>query len=333
MRFERFEQGPEAWEALLREFPGKIVCQSPAWLSFLTRTQGGEPVTAILRDGQGLAGAFAGMVISPMGLRILGSPFPGWTTPYMGMILAPRVARGDALQALVDFAFRDLDCIHLEMMDRHLRVEDLEGVRHEHRLFNSWEVDLASDSDRLIASFSRACRWQIRTAVKNGIVVEEAGGTDFVDDYYAQLSNVFGRQGLTPTYPRARVEQLIETLRPSGDLLCLRARTADGHPAATGIFHAVDAERAYGWGFASWRNLQHLHPNELLLFHAMNWWRDRGFTIMDLAGSGDYKKKYHPRPISVPWIRISRNLLVPPLRNAAEWSYRVRRQILASARR
>jgi hypothetical protein len=332
LQFEPFEEGPDAWGELLEQLPGKLVCQSSAWLSFLKESQRGEPITAVLRKDGSIVGAFAGMVITKLGLRILGSPFPGWTTPYMGLNLVDGVSRQGAVHALVDFAFGDLGCVHLEMMDRHLELSDLDGLRYAHRMFNSWEVDLNADAASLIATFSRACRWNIRTAAKNGLVVEEANDPEFVDEYYAQLSDVFGRQGLTPTYPRQRAAQLISALRPSGQLLLLRARTSDGRPAATGIFHAVDATRAYGWGFASWRDMQHLHPNELLLFHAMNWWRERGFTIMDLAGSGEYKKKYHPRPIAVPWIRISKYAVIRPLREAAQWSYQFKRQVFRSDR-
>jgi hypothetical protein len=75
-------------------------------------------------------------------------------------------------------------------------------------------------------------------------------------------------------------------MTPGGQLLLLRVRTSRGQPAASGIFHAIDPQQAYGWGFASFQRMQHLHPNELPLFHAKNWWRARGYTIMDLAGSG-----------------------------------------------
>lgn len=327
MQFERFDLHSGRWKEQLDRLPGGLVSQTPAWLSFLQRSQNGEPVGAVLRENGLVVGAFAGMVVTRWGLRILGSPFPGWTTSYMGLNLAEGVSRKEAVRALVKFAFDELHCVHLEMMDRHLAPSDLEGLRSAHRMFRSWEVDLNEDEDKLIGTFSRACRWSIRKAIKNGLVVEEAHDPDFVDDYYSQLSAVFARQRLVPTYPKERVQQLISTMEPEGQLLLLRARTAKGQPVATGIFHALDAKRACGWGYASLRHMQHLHPNELLLFYAMNRWRARGFTILDLAGSGDYKKKYHPRPVSAPWIQVSKYPIIRPLRNAAERSFLLSRQV------
>jgi hypothetical protein len=254
----------------------------------------------------------------------------------MGLAVRDAVALRDAVRALVAFAFRDLRCAHLEMMDRHLSLSDLDGLKFRYRTFSSWEVDVHRNETELIGSFSRACRWQIRRAIRNGLVVEEAVDAQFVDDYYGQLSSVFAKQHLVPTYPKERVRDLIDAVRPTGQLLLLRVRTADGRPAATGIFHPIDGRRIYAWGLASSPHLRDLHPNELLVFHALNWSRDHGFKTLDLAGSGDYKKKYHPRPVLVPWVQMSRNPVISWLRRAAPHAFSFRQRAvgrLLSARR
>ncbi|HEX5824555.1 MAG TPA: GNAT family N-acetyltransferase, partial [Candidatus Limnocylindrales bacterium] len=278
-------------------------------------------------DGGRAIGAFAGMIVRKAGMKILGSPFPGWTTPYMGLSLAPGASRRQAVEALVAFAFGELGCVHLELMDRHLELTDVAGIGASHRMFNTSEVDLASDAETLIRSFSATCRRYIHKAARDGLVVEEARDDAFVDEYHDQLVDVFARQRLVPTYGRSRVRLLIKHV-PARQLLLLRVRTPDGHSAATGIFHALDRQRVYFWGIASRQHLVHLHPNELLLNHAMNAWRERGFSIMDLGGGGAYKQKYHPRPTPVPWIRISKFPFIPPLREAARLSIVTRQRLL-----
>jgi hypothetical protein len=329
MRFERFDLRAGDWAREVERLPSGLVCQTPEWLAFLEQSQHGEAVAALLLDGDRKVGVFAGMIVRRMGLRILGSPFPGWTTPYMGIDLVPGVARRDALAALIDFAWNELGCVHLEMMDRHLALEDVPDVRFQHRMFNTFEVDLGASDEELLKSYGANCRAHVKKAARHGITVEEATAHDdtFIDEYYAQLTEIFARQNLVPTYPRSRVEALIANVPPDR-LMLIRARTREGIPAATGIFHAVDKERAYGWGLASLREHGALHPTELLMFHAMNRWRARGLRIMDLGGSGEYKKKYHPRPVSVPWIRISRYPFIPPLREAARRGFTVRQRAL-----
>ena len=71
---------------------------------------------------------------------ILGSPFHGWTTPYMGFNLAPGIPRGDALQALERFAFGELGCVHLEVTDRYLTIEEGGKLGFTYRLTQSYFV-------------------------------------------------------------------------------------------------------------------------------------------------------------------------------------------------
>jgi hypothetical protein len=78
-RFERVNLAPAEWGRTLSTFPDAIVYQSPAWLSFLAETQKGEPVLAVLKEGDQTLGYFSGLVVRRLGLKILGSPFRAWT--------------------------------------------------------------------------------------------------------------------------------------------------------------------------------------------------------------------------------------------------------------
>src|SRR5512146_1102429 len=314
LRLERIQISPQQWHALLEEFPERTLFQTPEWLAFLQDTQRGELVTAAVYDGSNVVGYFAGMVVQKFGFRILGSPFPGWTTAYMGCNLRPGVDRRAAVDALTRFAWQDLNCIHLEFMDRELRDADLPGF--EHRVYSGFEVDLTPAEDQVFGTMDSACRRCVRKAAKSGVVIEEASDPDFADDYYAQMQDVFAKQRLVPTYAIERVRALIRRLQPAGRLLLLRARDADGHSIATGIFPGYH-DTMYFWGGASWRPFQILRPNELLMWEAMKRWKARGITRFDMSGSGEYKRKYGGHEIAVPWFRISRSGIVPHLRATA----------------
>jgi hypothetical protein len=308
-------------------FGDRVIFQTREWLQFVARTQRAEPVVAAVVDDGRHVGYFTGLVIRRLGVRILGSPFPGWTTESMGFNLADGVSRRAAAAALVRFAATSLRCAHLELKDRRLQTADLADLGFDSTLTLSYELDLTGGEPEQLARMTSACRRAIRKAEKSGVTVVEASGAGFANDYYEQLEGVFARQGLVPTYGVERVRSLIECLEPSGRLLLLRALSPDGRSIATGIFPAFNGT-AYFWGGASRRADQILRPNEAIFWYAMGYWRARGVTTLDLGGAGDYKRKYGPRELWLPWFRRSRVPGLSLMRAAAKVAVRRRQEWL-----
>ena len=306
--------------------PGTIF-QTPAWLAFLSESQRGEPVIATVHDGRERLGLFTGLIVEKFGLRILGSPFPGWSTDYMGFTLQEGVDRGGAVRALIDFAFKQLACVHIEMMDRSMKVTDLDGLGTQIRLYRGFEVDLTQDEENLFSSMKSACRRCVRKAEKEGVRVEEAHDLKFADEYYAQLEDVFARQGLHPTYGLERVMQLVRHVHPTGHLLLLRARDRYGRCIATGIFPHMNGVM-YFWGGASWQAYRGLRPNEALQWEAMKIAKRKGLRTYDMGGGGEYKRKYGGSEIEVPWFRKSKYPWLRYMRELAERSHKLRQQCL-----
>jgi len=307
----------------------RTIYQAPAWLHFLVKTQHGEPVIAALKEGPQTIGHFTGLIVRKFGIRILGSPFPGWSTDYMGLTLAPHVNRRLAVKALVDLAFGQLKCAHLEMMDRHMVEEDLFGLgaQCQHRLYHSYEIDLTRNEDELFANMKSACRRCIRKSSKEGVYIEEARDLGFADDYYAQLQDVFAKQTLIPTYGIERVRNLILALHPLGQLLLLRARDRQGRCIATGVFPYLNGVM-YFWGGASWRRFHTLRPNEAIQWYAIKFAKRNGIRVYDMGGGGVYKRKYGGSEIRVPWFGISKYPGIRFLRDMAQKTYKTRQHCL-----
>lgn len=304
------------WERM-DELPDRRVFQTREWLEFLVRTQYGEPVVAEVLDRRDVVGYFTGMVVKRYGVRILGSPFPGWTTGPMGFNLSEGTSRAAALEALPRFAFGQLRCLHLEIMDRHLSADDAGGLGFRREPFPTFEIDLTREEDEIFAGMRSGARRAIRKSEKVGVEVEEASGEEFADEYYDQLTDVFAKQSLTPTYDVERVRELVRCIHPSGRLLLLRALSPDGEPSATGIFPAMNGT-AYFWGGASWRSQQIHRPNEAIFWYAMRYWKKRGVKVLDLGGGGEYKRKFGVSDLTVPFFRKSRFAGLMSLRDIAE---------------
>jgi hypothetical protein len=311
------------------QYNDHTIFQTREWLKFVSEAQHAEPVTALVRNGNCDVGIFTGLVVNRLGIRILGSPFPGWTTSYMGFNLDPSISRAGVLAALEQFAFRELACIHVEVMDRRLTIRDFEQAGYKYRTLDTYEVDLSRDEEELFIAMDPACRRCIRKGVKNGVRVEAAFDASFVDEFYAQLVEVFVRQKLAPTYSKERVRLLVEHLVPTGRLLLARVVDERGTCIATGIFPAVNGTM-YFWGGASRKEYLSLRPNEALHWYAMRYWKVRGITKYDMGGEGEYKRKYGGQAISVPWGRKSKYPLVDCLRGCGLAIFKVRQHIVGS---
>jgi hypothetical protein len=304
------------WSVLDR-FADRTVFQTREWIQFISEAQSATPLIAELREGREVVGYFTGLTFTRLGVKILGSSFPGWTTPYIGFNLVPGVSRAAALAAVEEIAWDTLKCLHMEVSDPYFTIEDGKSLGFTCESYTSYRTDLRKSEEELFDGMDSACRRCIRRAEKSGVTIEEAHDLDFADEYYQQLVDVFAKQNLVPTYAVDRVRTLIKHLEPTGRILLLRARDSGGNCIASGIFPGFNKIAEF-WGNASFRSSQILRPNELMQWHAMRYWKRRGVEIYDWGGEGKYKEKYGCVLHRVPWFTKSRHELVAKLRDEAK---------------
>lgn len=311
----------------LDSFADRTVFQTREWVRFVAETQAATPVLARLTDSGKLAGYFTGLTFTRFGVKVLGSSFPGWTTPYMGFNLVPGALRAGALAAIEHMAWDDLKCMHMEVSDPHFDECDGEALGFKSSHYTSYRTDLTKSEEELFQGMDSACRRCVRKAEKSGVVIEEAHDLAFADEYYEQLKDVFAKQGLVPTYDVERVRSLVRFLEPTGNVLLVRARNPEGQCIATGIFPGFNKVVEF-WGNASFRAHQGLRPNECIQWYVMRYWKNRGAQIYDWGGEGTYKEKYGCVPHRVPWFIKSRYEFVSKLRDGAKRMYRGKQRLI-----
>jgi hypothetical protein len=313
------------WSVLDR-FAERTVFQTREWVQFISEAQKATPLIAELREGREVVGYFTGLTFSRLGVTILGSSFPGWTTPYMGFNLVPGASRAAALAAVEEMAWGNLKCLHMEVSDPYFTVEDGKSLGFTCEFYTSYRTDLRKSEEELFSGMDGACRRCIRKA-ENGVAIEEAHDLAFADEYYEQLVSVFAKQKLIPTYTVDRVRMLIKHLEPTGRILLLRARDSRGNCIASGIFPGFNKIAEF-WGNASFRSSQILRPNELIHWYAMRYWKRRGVEIYDWGGEGKYKEKYGCVPHRLPWFTKSRSELISKLRGEAKKMFERKQRFL-----
>jgi len=310
----------------LDSFADRTVFQTREWVRFVAETQGATPVLLRLTDSGKEVGYFTGLTFTRLGVKVLGSSFPGWTTPYMGFNLVPAASRAEALAAVEQTAWNELKCLHMEVSDPHFSEQDGEALGFKTSYYISYRTDLTKSEDELFQGMESACRRCVRKAEKSGVVIEEAHDLAFADEYYKQLKDVFAKQGLVPTYDVERVRSLVRNLEPSGNVLLVRARDPEGKCIATGIFPGFNKIVEF-WGNASFRSSQGFRPNEFMQWYVMRYWKKRGAQIYDWGGEGTYKEKYGCVAHHVPWFIKSRYEFVGKLRDGAKKMYRGKQRL------
>jgi hypothetical protein len=312
----------------LDEFNDRTIFQTLSWLNFLVDSQDVQPILAKICFDNSIIGYFTCCLFKKFGLKILGSPFKGWTTSYMGFNFSDANYRRQALQVLPTFVFNELGCIHAEIIDPHLNDNDFSNLGYNINYFHNLEIDLTKNEDYLFSKMhKKSCRWCIRKAENLGVTIEIAEPQDFADTYYSQLKDVFAKQGLVPTYGIDRVHKLIKHIYPTGNLLLLKALSPNGKCIATGIFPAFN-DTMYFWGAASWRQFQKYRPNEILIWHAMKYWKSRDVLKFDMGGFAEYKRKYGGQEIFIPRLMISRFKYLSTIRNIAQLSWKTKQKLL-----
>ncbi len=163
MKFYPIDIKSADWKRL-DGFADRTVFQTREWLQFIAEAQNAQPVLAELRDKSEVLGYFTGLTFSKLGMKVLGSSFPGWTTPYIGFNLSSGVSRRDALEALEKLAWDDLKCLHVEVSDPNFSVEDGETAGFKTEYYASYRTDLTRSEEELFNGMESACRRCIRKA-------------------------------------------------------------------------------------------------------------------------------------------------------------------------
>lgn len=189
-------------------------------------------------------GIFHRAACQAVGVRIIGSRFQGWATGYLGFNRLEEISSRVAVAALVDFAFGPLGCLHLEFRDRPLAGTDVDGLGFTVQPKKTFELELRRPEDEIWAGFKSTCRTAIRKAQKSGVIVEQASGAAFADEYYAQLHDVFARQSLPPPYSSC-ASPLPVWSRRTASCFSVRA-TPEANRSPRGYSRGTDAWRTSG---------------------------------------------------------------------------------------
>lgn len=286
-------------EEKYNNFETKTVYTTAEWLLFIERTHDNVKVKILeIYENEQFVEYFTGAVITVVKfLNILGSPFNGWNTAFIGFDLYDKNKAIDILPHVVKYFNKRHGCLYSQVCNIYFESDKLYQHRIKVQNSISFQTDLTLSEEEIYSKFTKGTKTNLRKFERLGCHVEEDYSQEFVDLYWKQLVETFGRQGLVPSYDKNRIEVMIDELSKKGRILCIKAVTPEG------IFPATLIQVGYGYltitvgcpSSLKYRN--EYRPNEVLVWYAIRYWKNKGARVFDYGGGGEYKKKYGCNPV------------------------------------
>lgn len=313
------------WELLHKTYDSNIF-KTKIWANFLQKSCNVTPLVIEISTSKRKIGWFYGQKIKKFGISIIASPFEGWTTSYQGLCLQQIVTKTERVEIykeLKDFCFRNKLCLFFQVSDWELDFEEVNQAKLYSEPIKSYWLDLTPTIDELFKSFkAKSCQYSIHKAQKLGVIVREPESIkEYAKEYYNQLSDVFAKQNLKPTYDETRVYDMLQEFEGTRNIVLLEALHPETKASMACIIFVFHNKMAFYWGASSYRNYQKYCPNELLMFEAIKRVKELGCNILEMEGIRPYKEKYNPIKYSKPKIIIAKYSILIPLKNLAKKMY------------
>lgn len=295
------------------------VFSTKEWLNFLSENQKAQPVILELWNNGNVDAYFFGGIIQKFGIKILGSPFNGWLTPDMGFSVRNGIVFDyhAAIIDVVNYSFKSLKCLLVQILDNSIQSADgFQDFYFEES--NLLYIDGHKTIEEILEAFSKNGRRDVRASGRKGLVFKKVPfDRKFVEEYYAQLIDVFAKQNLKPSYGIDKMYDLVKAYEMNPDnVLALEAIFQDKCIAT--VFSFGYKDWAYYIGAASFREYQKYLPNEGLFWEHVKYWREKGVCNFDLVGYREYKMKYNPEIIKVPVFVFSKYRILVYGKNIAK---------------
>jgi serine/alanine adding enzyme len=285
-----------AWRAFVELTPDANIFHTPEMASVFASARGHR----VTPWGARRAGESLLALLVPVDVTLAGGPLRGWTSRavcYGSILCAPGDGgRAGATALLGQYARqRSRAVLFTELRHQHdmseLRPAFAEaGFVHEGHL--NFLIGLRRAEADLWRSLSRSAKQRIKSAEKRGVEVVEAVSPADVDAAYRLLERVYRRVGV-PLAKRSLFDAAVAVLQPQGMLRVITARV-DGRVVGA-RFLLLHGARMIDWYAGSDRAFASWSPNEVLVWHALQWGRSRGFDVFDFGGAGRPEERYGPR--------------------------------------
>ncbi len=326
----------DRWREFVDRHPQSNIFHTPEMFRVFARAPGHRPTlwATLGDDGRPLA------LLLPVLVTLMSGPLRRLTTravAYGGALCAPGSSGQAALAQLLAAYNRAMRRRVLFTELRNLSdLGELQPVLHaDHFTFEghlNYLIDLDPPEQAIWRAISKSGRERVRSARNKGVVIEEAGDQrEKVAAAYQILQEVYGRVQI-PLASRALFEAAFELLAPRGMFQVILAH--QGQRCIGARLLLTYNGRIIDWYAGADRAFASYSPNELLVWHTLQWGKARGFHVFDFGGAGKPDEPYGPREFKAKFggtlVNYGRNVCVhtPLLLRISKAGYQLYRRLL-----
>jgi len=168
------------------------IYKSKEWFDFLKNAKNAVPFIIRIEKENKTIGYLPAVRIKKLGVKIVASPFEGYTTSFQGLSMVVSCTPEEKFQvykALYEHLFKHRMCWFFQASDFFIQPDQLcvENTINERR---AWVIDLTQDIDKIYSSFGKSCRYHIRKSSKLGVTISQPSNiNEFADNYFSQLND------------------------------------------------------------------------------------------------------------------------------------------------
>ena len=156
----------------------------------------------------------------------------------------------------------------------------------------NYQIDLRRSPDRILQSFSKSLRRNIRKAQKNGIVIEEIEHKEQLSIFYRMLREIYSKIKI-PIADISLFESAFDVLHSREMVKYFLARLGNDYVGGRAVllYKGVILD----WYACSNSEYLKFYPNEMLVWHILNRAIENGFHTFDFGGAGRPDERYGVR--------------------------------------
>jgi serine/alanine adding enzyme len=284
------------WRRFVDEHPDGNIFHTPEMYQVFNHTKGFRPeLWAATKDGKILS------LLLPVQITLFKGLLRDISTRsvvFGSVICAPGSEGREALRVLLGYYKRNVNSTLLFTELRNVSpLGDLlpimvdEGFAYKEYL--NYLINLDRPTEAIFHSIGKRTRKNINNGLnKAQVTIEEVSNKNDLGTCYGLLDKTY-RAAHVPLAEYSLFQTAFDILFPKKMIRFIVAKV-NGNPAATSI-ELLYKDVLYGWYGGMDRSYSSYVPNEMLMWHILNWGAENGFKTYDFGGAGKPDEEYGVR--------------------------------------